>query len=326
MSKIIFHIDINAFFASVEEIINPNLKTKPIGICSENQKTVLSTCNYVARKFGVRAAMKSYEAKALCPGIIFVKPKYYIYEKISKQFINLLKNTFTTNIQIISIDECFMDVTDIIASFHNNPNILALQIQNVVLKKIGLPISIGISESKFLAKVASNFKKPLGIETLYLSEIEQKFLPLGIEEFVGIGKQKIKKLHEINIYTINDLKTFKNEELLIDIFGNKTYQKIIKIILGENLESNLDLINPFPKSISKAITLSKDEYDLERILKELKELSKKLGNEINYIGGYNVTLIVKYSHKEQKSKSVTFKNIVDSKNIFIVSKDIFLEI
>lgn len=176
MDKIIFHLDINAFFATAEELIDPSLKTRPIAISNGYyKKSVISTCNYLARKYGIRAGMKVDIAKSLCPNILFVEPNYELYKKLSDRFINLIETEFTNKIEVGSIDECFVDVTDIISKYHNNPKILAIQMQNQILKKISLPVSIGISNQKYYAKIASDLKKPLGISTLYTYELEEKF-------------------------------------------------------------------------------------------------------------------------------------------------------
>lgn len=326
MSKIIFHIDINAFFASVEEIYNPKFKVIPIGICGINKKAVLSTCNYAARQYGVEAAMTANKAKELCPHIVFVEPKMWLYEEVSKYFIDFIKTVYTDKIEIGSIDECYMDVTEIVHKFHDNPLILATQMQNDILQKLNLPVSIGISDSKFLAKIASELKKPLGISTLYKSEIDEKFLPLKIESYIGIGKKKIPILNQMGIYTIRDLKMSQHQDKLKQLFGKK-YFEIINV-MSAKLHDNEVCEDQTTKAISKANTLLKPEIDLERIIHELNKVSKKVIHELNkhFLVGQCLTLILKTSQKLVLSKSRTVKYFINEKNLFDLAKDLFFEL
>ncbi len=326
MQKVIFHVDINAFFASVEEIYNPILKTKPIGICNNNSKAVLCTCNYVARKYGVTAAMNASKAKKLCPHIIFIKPKMHLYEKISQHFMDLIRTKYTTKIEIASIDECYVDVSEIVDKYHNNPIVLATQMQNLFLNKLNLPVSIGISDSKYFAKIASNFKKPLGIYTLYKSEIKEKFWNLPIENFHGIGNKKIPILYELGIHTILEFKNHANQDKLKLLFHNQ-YLKIIDIING-NINDDVVSNKQTVKMLSKANTLLKAEADLERIFYELEKVVKKLTIELkkNFLFGKCLTLIIKTNNQKTISKSKTLTDNIDHKNLFNLAKNLFIEI
>lgn len=171
---VIFHIDIDAFFCSAEELFNPHLKNIPFAIAGQGTHAIISTCNYLARQYGIRSAMNATTAKQLCPNITFIDPHHDRYGTISEKFFNLLRNKFTNNIEPMSIDECFLDATDIIQYFHNNPVILATEIQKTVLENLGLSISIGISNNKFLAKMATDLNKPMGISKIFPEEVRQK--------------------------------------------------------------------------------------------------------------------------------------------------------
>lgn len=326
MEKIIFHIDINAFFSSVEEIYHPELKLKPIAICGFNKKAVISTCNYLARQKGVRSAMHADKAKELCREIIFIKPNYDLYKKTSDAFFALLRE-YTKEIEIISIDECFMDVTELVFLSHNNPKILALQIQDNIFKKLNLPVSIGISDSKFFAKVASDLKKPLGIETLFRNEINEKFLPLEIDKFIGIGVAKIEILKNLNINTMNDLLNYQNQSKIQKIFGSY-YQKIINTIKG-NIEDNLVKTNKeFTKSISKSNTFCNLENDLERIDKEIIKIVEEIQETIaqNKIEARTITITIKAFNFKKISKSQTFKTPINQNNLLAIARNLFLDI
>lgn len=327
MKKIIFHIDINAFFSTVEEILNPSLSTKPIGICGSNSKSVLSTCNYIARKYGIHAGMKSYIAKELCPNIIFIKPKHNIYKQISQKFINYIMEKYTKQIEVISIDECFMDVSNIIEKYHNNYLILAKQIQNDIFKKMHLPISIGISDQKIFAKIASDFKKPMGISTLFTNEVENKLWPLNIENYIGIGKAKIIELNKLNIYTIKDFIEYENYQEMEKLLKNQ-YWKILNVVKGNLIDDEIDKNKIINKSISKAKTFIKEENDIERIYEQLNIVVNELIYTLNKynLTGYSFAVSIKYLNKKLISKCITFKNPIDFNNIFSISKTLFIEL
>lgn len=326
MNKIIFHIDINAFFASVEEILNPTLKTKPIGICGPTKKAVLSTCNYVARQYGIKSGMKSYIAKNLCPDIIFINPNHSIYRKTSYRFIDFLKNTYTNKIEVISIDECYMDVTDIVEKYHNNFLILANQIQKNILEKLSLPISIGISDNKILSKIASDIKKPMGIFSLFTSEIQKKLWPMPINNFVGIGNSKIDELNKLNIFTIDDFVNYSNSDDLYKIFKNQ-YYKIYEIMTGEIIDDVININNHNNKSISKSITF-KEELDIDRINKKISIVCDDL--ILDFINSqteaYTLSIGTKYKNKKLVSKSITFKEKIKQNQIKKTAKKLFIEL
>lgn len=328
MDKIIFHLDINAFFATAEELIDPSLKTRPIAISNGYyKKSVISTCNYLARKYGIRAGMKVDIAKSLCPNILFVEPNYELYKKLSDRFINLIETEFTNKIEVGSIDECYVDVTDIISKYHNNPKILAIQMQNQILKKISLPVSIGISNQKYYAKIASDLKKPLGISTLYTYELEEKFWKLPIKDYVGIGTKTLKTLKDHGIELIEDFKNYKDQIFLEKLLHSR-YKKIMDVIAGNIDDNEIDYEWYKRKSISISTTLVKTEKDLERILEEIKILANKLINELetSQIVGKGVTLGIKYADDKTKSKTITFKDVIDNRNLFFISKNLLFDI
>lgn len=164
MARVILHIDLNAFFASCEEIKNPDLKEFPVAVGSTSKRGVISTANYEARKYGVHSAMPVYEALRLCPDLVLIQGDYGYYRSMSAQFFAYLK-TFTHQIEPASIDECYMDVTDIIKRY-KRPLDLVFEIQNGVYEKCHLNCSIGVAPNRFLAKMASDMRKPKGIQYL----------------------------------------------------------------------------------------------------------------------------------------------------------------
>jgi DNA polymerase-4 len=163
--KYIAHIDMDCFFASVEELLNPKLKNKPIIVAGRNKRSVVSSANYLARKDGVKAAMPLFMATKICPKVIVVLPHFYKYEEYSEKFINLIEKKFSKMVEHLSIDECFVDITNLVNK-NTSPIDVCNNIQRQIKQHIGLPCSIGIANNKFLAKMASDLKKPMGITTL----------------------------------------------------------------------------------------------------------------------------------------------------------------
>jgi DNA polymerase-4 len=155
----------NAFFASVEELQNPDYQNKPIAVGGHGMRSVISTANYVARAYGVKAAMPMYMAKKLCKDIIFVPLHFHLYEEYSNKFMDLICEKFTNQIEVSSIDECYVDITNLVTK-NRSPLLIAKQIQNSIKKNIGLKCSIGVANNKFLAKMGSDYKKPMGITTM----------------------------------------------------------------------------------------------------------------------------------------------------------------
>ena len=217
MARVLFHIDINAFFASAEILKKPSLAGRPIAIGSVSRHGVLSTASYEARDYGVHSAMPVYEALRLCPDLELVQPDFAYYRELSAKFFHYLYQ-YTNQIEPASIDECYMDVTEIIKAY-KRPMDLAFQIQNGVYKETGLHVSIGVAPTKFLAKMASDMRKPNGITILRKVELSTKLWPLPIEDMVGIGKKTVPKLKKQGIMTIGDFASEENENTVLSILG-----------------------------------------------------------------------------------------------------------
>jgi DNA polymerase-4 len=181
--KFILHIDMNAFFASVEELQNPKYINSPIAVSGKTKRSVIASANYIARAKGVKAAMPVYQALNLCPNLIIVIPHFNLYQLYSQKILQLIEEKFTTRIEPFSIDECYADISNL-ASDKQSAFKVATKIQSTIFNELKLKCSIGISTNKFLAKMASDFKKPFGISTLYVEEIEEKLWPLDINEML----------------------------------------------------------------------------------------------------------------------------------------------
>lgn len=289
MGRIIFHIDINAFFASAETLRDPSLKDKPIAVCSNRRGSVVTTANYMAREYGVRSAMPLAEALKLCPQLVVTGVHFDLYEKISMQFIELCKK-YSEIIEVASVDECFIDVTDAIKSY-KRPLDLALVIRKDIKKNIGLDVSIGIAPNRFLAKMASDMKKPNGMTVLRQKEVQSKLWPLPIERMHGIGTKSAQYLKNAGIITIGDLALC--ESSLVSPIFKKSTDTMIRRANGED-DSELET-DTVVKSLSQSTTLlnATSDYDeislvLDRLCRELQQRCVEEG-----VLAHQVTITVK---------------------------------
>lgn len=273
MARVLFHIDLNAFYASCEEVKNPSLRGKPIAVGSLSKRGVLSTANYKAREYGVHSAMPVYEAQRLCPELIIVQGDYQYYRSISAQFFDYLRS-ITPLVEQMSIDEGYLDVTEVIARYPR-PLDLAFQIQDGIFEKLGLSCSIGVAPTRFLAKMASDMKKPRGITVLRKAEIPTKLYPLPISDIVGLGKKSVELLKKYNIVRIEDFASTSNEDLIIKLLGKNGY-RLIQSVRGKS--SDQLHVSTSRKSLSQSRTYETDLYTLDEILVEARKLTTSLVN------------------------------------------------
>lgn len=295
-SRIIFLVDMNAFFISCEMARNPELKGHPAAVAGDpkNRTGIILAANYDARKFGVKTTMHVHEALNLCPGLILVPPTRGLYAKKSREVMEILSR-FTPVIQKNSIDEAWLDLTGCEGLF-GNPVQIAEKIMNDIINELDLWCSIGISENKFLAKMASEMKKPLGITELWEKNTEKKLWPLRVGEMYGIGKQTEKRLNEMCIITIGDLACC-SEEVLRCEFGK----------YGDEMKRLANGIDPSPvvpneydtgiKSISRSITLSKDITDIERAMTVILALVEEVGEDARRknFKGKTASIVIRYA-------------------------------
>ncbi|NBK97698.1 MAG: DNA polymerase IV [Erysipelotrichia bacterium] len=309
MARVIFHVDLNAYYASAEVVRNSALQGQPVVVGSLSKRGVICTASYEARKYGVRSAMPLYQALQLCPDLVIVKGDHDYYSKLSKQFFAFLK-TYTHFIEIASIDECYMDVSDIIKNY-KRPLDLAWEIQEQLLQKLKLPCSIGVAPNKFLAKMASDMRKPLGITVLRKHEIKTKLWPLSIDDMFGVGKKSAKLLKQMNIMTIGDFADPQNEKQIIKLLG-KVGPSLIENARGNG---NDQLVyNTSVQSISQSTTINHDVFDYEECKNVLSILTKSLVKraKIDGITGKMVSISIRYHD---------FRNIVRSINLDYSTND-----
>lgn len=311
MDRIIFLVDMNAFFISCEMSRNNELKGKPAAVAGDpkNRKGIILSGNYDARAYGVKTTMTVNEAKKLCPSIILVPPDHDFYSKRSREVMNVFSR-FTPNVQQNSIDEAWLDVTGCKGLF-GEPLEIAKKIMDTIMNELDLWCSIGISSNKFLSKMASDMKKPLGITELYPEDIKNKLWPMPVRSMYGVGKQTEKKLIDMSIYTIGDLAVC-NVKKLIKCFGS--YGEVLNNHANGIDESSVE-INPYHenKSISRSVTLARDTVDLEYVRNIIIELSEEIGIEARRNGwkGGKVSIVLKYSDFKviTRQKSITPSNL-----------------
>ena len=273
-SRKIIHIDMDAFFAAVEIRDNPNLRGKPVIIGNDPRKTggrgVVSTCSYEARVFGIHSAMSSKEAYERCPQAVFISGNYEKYTAVGQQIRAIFKR-YTDNIEPMSIDEAYLDVTENKLGIKSAVKIARL-IQQDIWQELHLTASAGISYNKFLAKIASDYQKPRGLTVILPDEAEDFLKQMDIAKFHGVGKKTVEKLHQMGVFTGADLLKI-SEISLIDRFGRLGFDLYRK---ARGIDNSPVKSNRIRKSIGKEKTYSKILNLEEDIKKELTLLSERV--------------------------------------------------
>src|SRR6056297_1430174 len=321
----IIHVDMDAYFASVEQLDNPKLRGKAVIIGGVNldNRGVVSTASYEARKFGVHSAMPIARAKKLGPHGIYLPGRHSRYQELSKQIFNVFLE-FTPRVEKLSIDEAFLNVKGC-HRLHGGSRKIAEQIKKRVLNKVGLVCSVGVAGNKFLAKIASDLDKPDGLVIIKDEDIKDILDPLSIKKIPGIGEITAQKLNQIGIYKIKELKSLNLAEL-IEIFG-KQGRSLYNLIRGQ--DKRQVSINQQVKSISNENTFPHDVIDSELLLKYLLELCQKVTRRLlkqKFIA--NIVFIkVKDNSFHLTTRRITLNEYIDStddlyKHSKILLKDI----
>lgn len=318
----IIHVDMDAFYASVEQMDNPELKGKPLAVGGSEVRGVVSAASYEARKFGVRSAISGIQAKKLCPDLIFVRPRFDRYKEISKKIRKIFYD-YTDLVEPLSLDEAYLDVTE---NKKGNPSatLIAQEIRKRIFEEVGLTASAGISVNKFVAKIASDYNKPNGQKTVNPDEVEAFLEKLDIKKFYGVGKVTAEKMYQLGIFTGYDLKQ-KSLEYLEKHFGNSGfhYYQICRGIHNSAVKPNRKI-----KSVGAERTfgenLSSEIFMEERLQSIAKELEKRL--QKSKISGKTITLKIKYSDFTLQTRSKTLPYFVSDKNIILdVAKDLLYQ-
>jgi DNA polymerase-4 len=308
----IIHVDMDAFFASVEQLDNPDLMGKPIAVGGSEARGVVAAASYEARKFGVKSAMSGVLAKQKCPDLIFVKPNFSRYKEISHQIREIFYD-YTDLVEPLSLDEAYLDVTE---NKVGNPSasLIAQEIRNRIFNELNLTASAGISINKFIAKVASDINKPNGQKTINPEEVISFLDNLPVNQFYGVGKVTASKMYNLGIFTGNDLKQ-KSLEELSNLFGKSGahYYNIVRGIHNsevkpDRIRKSVGAETTFLENISSEIFMIQK---LEKIADELEKRMKKSETK-----GKTVTLKIKYSDFTLQTRSKTIDEFIQLKKEF----------
>lgn len=318
----IIHVDMDAFYASVAQLDNPELKGKPIAVGGGGTRGVISAASYEARKFGVKSAMSGRLAIKLCPELIFVRTDFERYTEISKKIRSIFYD-YTDLVEPLSLDEAYLDVTE---NKKGNPSasLIAQDIRARIFNEVGLTASAGISINKFIAKVASDYNKPNGQKTINPEEVLDFLEDLDIRKFYGVGKVTAEKMYQLGIFTGKDLKT-KSLEYLNDNFGKsgRFYYHVVRGIHTSEVKPNR-----IRKSLAAERTfsenLSSEIFMLEKVDHIAEEVAKRL-NKSN-VAGKTITLKIKYSDFTLQTRSKTLPYFISNKSIiFETAKDLLYQ-
>ena len=313
LQRKIIHVDMDAFYASVEQLDNPELRGKPIAVGGTSKRGVVSAASYEARKFGVRSAMSSIIAIQNCPDLIFVKSNFKRYHEVSDQ-IRKIFYEYTDKVEPLSLDEAYLDVTE---NKKGNPSasLIAKEIRKKIKEVTGLNASAGISINKFIAKVASDINKPNGQKTVPPNEVIDFLEKLDIKKFFGVGKVTVQKMYRHGIFTGKDLKE-KSKEYLDEHFGKsgRFYYQVVRgnhfsEVKPSRTRKSLAAERTFSENISSEIFMIKK---LEDIAKEVEKRLKK-----SKVAGKTVTLKIKYSDFTLQTRSKTLPYYISDKNVMV---------
>lgn len=315
-SRKILHIDMDAFYASIEVRDNPKLRGKPVVIARHPNLTggrgIVSTCNYEARKFGIHSAMPAIEAFRLCPQAIFIPGDHAKYRQVSQQIRQIFQR-YTDEIQTVALDEAYLDVT--VNKLHwPSASLLGRQIQQDIYRELKLTCSVGVSYNKFLAKIASDFQKPAGFTVVRPDQAQAFLLSLPIEKFHGVGQKSLEEFKQLRVKTGQELYQL-DLEFLIKHFG-KMGLSLYKRVRGQS--SNQVISNRPRKSLGKERTFSSFLESEEQVIAQLSNLADRLGQNLQDKGlsAYTVTLKIRYEDFETLTRQISSPQAVEnSQNI-----------
>lgn len=320
----IFHIDMNSFFASCEIARNPELKDKHIAVCGDPKKRsgMVLAASYSAKAFGIKTTMPIWKAVKLCPDLIILPCDFHLYSSYSHKMIELISE-YAPVIEQASIDEAYIDLT---GTENMYPDLykLAEEIQGRILNELGLKCSIGISENKLLAKMGSDYKKPLGITEIYLKDVPDKLWHLNVGDLLFIGKKTEEALKQIGIYSIGDLAKY-DMETLKKIFGEKSAIRMIESANG--IDDSEVLPNDMweAKSNGAERTFEKDIDDMNVLKNELFKMSERIAKNLREMDkkSRTICLKIKYENFESITRNMTLpKPICISNDIYEAACDL----
>jgi len=323
LARIILHADMNAFFASVEQVSNPKLRGKPIVVTGSGHRTIITTASYEARAFGVKTGMTVPEAKKLCPGLMQVIGDNRKYTSACNRIMEIF-GRYTPLVEVFSIDEAFMDVTGSCLLFGGGAEI-ARRIKGDIKREVGLTCSVGVASNKLLAKLASDMQKPDGLTVIEPERISEVMESLPVGELCGIGPSLTKSLSAMGITTCGELGRASASALKtrFGIIGGRL--KLMGMGVDESEVSPIGSEEP-AKSVGHSMTLGRDTGDKDELAVYVLQLSEMVGRRMrrnNYMGD-TVTLTLRYSDFRTFSQSMRFKRPVnDGLDIYLMAMKLF---
>lgn len=320
----IIHIDMDAFYASVEQRDNPEYRGKPIvvGGSPEGRGGVVATASYEARKFGIRSAMPSKRAQQLCPDVIFVRPRFPAYREVSQK-VREIFSRYTDLIEPLSLDEAYLDVTE--DKLHIGSAIaIAQQIKQAIRDELQLSASAGVSINKFVAKIASDMQKPDGLTFIAPNQVEDFMEKLPVEKFFGVGKVTAEKMKRMHLHTGADLKKLTENDL-VQHFGKtgRFYYRIVRGIDEREVQPHRET-----KSLGAEDTFPYDLTTVEEMNAELDKISITVTERLKKynLKGRTITLKIKYSDFRQITRNQSFSTpIADLATIAGTAKQLLLK-
>jgi len=324
LARVVLHIDMNAFFASVEQVANPKLRGKPIAVVGSSHRTVITTASYEARAFGVKTGMNVPEAKRLCPALILVVGDNRKYTSASARMVEIFSR-YTPQVEVFSIDEAFLDVTGSCLLFGGGADI-ALSIKADIKREIGLRCSVGVAPNKLMAKLASDMQKPDGLTIIEPERVTEVMENLPVGELCGIGPGLTSRLSEMGITTCGALGRASASALRnrFGIIGERL--KLMGMGFDESPVVSLDDEGDDAKSVGHGTTLDRDTGDREELARYILQLSEMVGRRMrrgHYMGD-TVTLTIRYEDFRTFSQSMRFKKPVnDGLDIYMLAMKIF---
>ncbi|MBA3035882.1 MAG: DNA polymerase IV [Desulfobacterium sp.] len=308
---VILHIDMDAFFASVEQLDNPDLNGKCVIVGGLSGRGVVAAANYEARKYGIRSAMPMFLARKKCPQAVFLTPRKGRYSEISKEIMLLLK-TFSPLVEPVSIDEAYLDISGC-ERLYGTPKHIGLTIKSNIRKHIGLGCSIGIAPNKFLAKIASDMNKPDGLILIEPDEAAKFSESIPIDKVPGVGKVKLKELEKIGVKLLGDIKKYP-KDMLTKRFGTFGL-RLIALSSGNDDSPVVDCSQS--KSISSETTLDQDTGEKMLLKEYLFSQAEDVGKQLRSLDLRAKTIVLKVKHDDfsQVTRNITIKTPTQSSQL-----------
>jgi len=327
-SRIILHVDMDAFYAAVEVRENPALEGKPVVVGAdprEHRRGVVLTASYEARRFGVRSAMSCVEAARRCPEAVFVPPHFELYGRVSGEIMDTLR-TFADRLQPSGIEEGYLDVTIRSGGNFSRAHELAREIKAAVRSQHRLSCTIGIAPTKAVAKIASDFEKPDGLTVVARDDVAAFLAPISVQKILGVGPKTADRLKELGLELIEDLQRCNRQDLIEQLGAFGEYLQ--DVAMGHDAEEVVEPTGP-PESISTETTFEKDLDAYDDVWPELEALARSLHEQLLHekFAYRTVTLKAKYSNFEIHTRSKSLKiHTTDLEPILILSQSMLKEV